>query len=111
MDEVTRQRRNRLPGGNRVGGEPQETQETIGNRASDVIRSPAESVRRLAAGYPFSAILGSFALGAATGAVLGALLIESPRPRWYERVPDALGRRWIEALIEALPETVRSKVK
>ena len=108
MDEITKQPHNRLQGANRAAAE---SIGQIGDRASQAIRSGTESAQRVVADYPVSAMLASFALGAATGVFLGALLIEAPRPRWHERVPDALGRRWIESLIEALPESVRSKVR
>jgi hypothetical protein len=60
--------------------------------------------------YPFSAVTTCFAIGVAVGMVGGLLLIESRTPRWYERVPDAYGRRWLESLLNALPESVRAKV-
>lgn len=85
--------------------------EEASNRVGEVIRSGKESVQHVVSEYPMSTILGTFALGAAVGVALGLVLSESmAEPRWYERVPEPLGRRWIESLLQVLPESVRSKV-
>lgn len=80
-------------------------------KIGEAIRSGRESVQGAVSEYPMSTLLGSFALGAAVGVALGLVLAESLEPpRWYERVPDSLGRKWIESLLQVLPESVRSKV-
>jgi len=60
--------------------------------------------------YPLSSVTTCFALGLAVGVIGGLLLFEPPAPRWYERVPDSFGRRWLESMLNSLPETVRAKV-
>lgn len=81
-------------------------------RVGEAIRSGKESVQGVVSEYPMSTLLGSFALGAAVGVTLGLVLAESfEPPRWYERVPDSLGRTWIETLLQVLPESVRNKVR
>lgn len=85
--------------------------EEASTRVGGVLRSGRESVQHVVSEYPLSTILGSFALGAAVGVALGLVLSESTaEPRWYERVPEPLGRRWIESFLQVLPESVRSKV-
>jgi hypothetical protein len=60
--------------------------------------------------YPFSTATTCFALGLAVG-VVGVLLLDAPpAPRWYERIPDSFGRRWLESLLNSLPDSVRAKV-
>ena len=85
--------------------------QTASQGVSDTLRSGTESVGRVISEYPMSVLLASFALGAATGVFIGSLLIEPHERRWYERVPDSLGRRWLESLVESLPESVRNKVR
>ena len=60
--------------------------------------------------YPFSTATTCFALGLAVGVVGVLLLVEPPAPRWYERVPDSFGRRWLESFLNSLPDSVRAKV-
>jgi hypothetical protein len=85
--------------------------EQVGDRAVHAIEAGKESVQHAVADYPVSTVLASFALGAAAGVLVGFMLSQPREPRWYEKVPDALGRHWIEAFLGALPESVREKLK
>jgi hypothetical protein len=85
--------------------------EQVGERAVHAIEAGKESVQHAVADFPVSTVLASFALGAAAGVLVGFMLFEPREPRWYEKVPDALGRRWLEGFLDALPDSVRGKLK
>ncbi len=106
--EESSQPRGWAPGENRIRAA---FKEQIGGRTAHAIEAGKESVQHAVAGHPLSTVLASFATGAAAGALVGYMLLEPHELRWYEKVPDSLGRRWIEALLDALPESVREKLK
>jgi hypothetical protein len=93
----------------RFGRSHSGTEQDVGGM-SGMLQSGSESIGQTVSEYPFSTILGCFALGAVVGVTIGMVLSESPKPHWYERIPEPLGRHWVESFLQSLPESWRSKV-
>jgi hypothetical protein len=91
-------------------GNIHEGDKPVTDRMGDAVRSGRESIGHAVSEYPLSTIVGCFALGAVVGVTIGLMLTEPPAPRWYERIPESLGRHWVEGFLHSLPESVRSKV-
>ena len=72
--------------------------------------SGQERITGVVSRYPFSATATCFTVGLAVGVMIGLLVTEPPQLRWYEKVPDSFGRRWLESLLSALPDSVRTRV-
>lgn len=88
-----------------VQGMVQRGQEQVGR----ALESSQAGISQAVSEYPISITLATFAAGMAVGALLGAWLTE-PEPRWYDRVPESMGRRWLESLTESLPSSVRNRM-
>ena len=83
-----------------------ETAETFETR----FQRGQEQMNAVVSSYPLSAAMTSFTAGLAVGVAIGLLITEPPPLRWFERIPDSFGRRWLESLLNSLPESVRAQV-
>ncbi len=71
-----------------------------------VARAAAQVVEQ----RPLASVLLSFSIGAGVGMAVTLLLMPARARRWYERIPDALGGRWVDSMMQSLPESIRSKI-
>jgi hypothetical protein len=79
--------------------------------AASTFQRGQEQMNAVVTNYPFSAVVTCFTAGLAVGITIGLIITEPPTPRWYERIPDSFGRRWLESLLNSLPESVRAQVR
>ena len=106
-NQIPKQPGNRTMGAGRIGPE---LEQSSAERVAKTFTAGSESLQHTVSDYPVSSLFTCFAIGAAVGVGIGLLLTQRPEPRWHERIPDAMGRRWLESLLHSLPESVRSKV-
>lgn len=120
MDSNGEEARTPAQGGGDIG-EASHRREAISTSGRMWARSSAENLEAafqrgqeqmsaVVSRYPFSSTMTSFTAGLAIGVAIGLLITEPPPRRWYERVPDAFGRRWLESLLNSLPESVRTQI-